>query len=66
VDSIYVIIRDVILDSQPRGRLFSLEYTQLLTEGNDLDAEVVAGTEECAEAGEEVDAKWNHEFGFMA
>jgi hypothetical protein len=55
-----------ILDSQPRVRLFSLEYAQLLTEGKDLEAEVVARTEECAEAGEEADKKWNHEFGFIA
>ena len=39
-------------------RLFSLEYAQLLTEGKDLKAEVVARTEECAEAGEEADKKW--------
>src|SRR4029450_118261 len=55
-----------ILDSQPRVRLFSLEYAQLLTEGKDLEAEVVARTEECAEAGDEGDKKWNHEFGFIA
>ena len=48
------------------GELFSLEYGQLLTEGKDLKAEVVARTEECAEAGEEADKKWNHEFGFIA
>jgi hypothetical protein len=47
-------------------RLFTLEYAQLLTEGKDLEAEVVAGTEECAEAGKEVDEKWNHEPGFIA
>ena len=35
-----------ILDSQPRARMFSLEYAQLLTEGKDLEAEAVAGTEE--------------------
>ena len=44
-----------ILDSQPRARMFSLEYAQLLTEGKDLEAEVVAGTEESAEAGEEAE-----------
>jgi hypothetical protein len=43
-----------ILDSQPRVRLFSLEYAQLLTEGKDLKAEVAPRTEECAEAGEEL------------
>jgi hypothetical protein len=30
-----------ILDSQPRARNFSFEYTQLLTEGKELDTEVV-------------------------
>ena len=55
-----------ILDSQPRVKLFSLEYAQLLTEGKDLKAEIVARTEECAEAGDEADKKWNHEFGFIA
>jgi hypothetical protein len=55
-----------ILDSQPRVRLFSLEYAQLLTEGKDLEAEAAAGTEENAEAGEEADEKWDHEFGFIA
>jgi hypothetical protein len=55
-----------ILHSKPGARLFSLEYTQLLTEGKDLEAEVVAGTEECAEAGEESKGKWNHEFRFIA
>ena len=29
-------------------------------EMEDLEAEVVTGTEECAEAGEEADEKWNH------
>jgi hypothetical protein len=48
-----------ILDSEPRVRLFSFEYAQLLTEGKDLEAEVVAGTEERAEAGEQADEKWN-------
>ena len=36
-------------------RLFSLEYTQLLTESKNLKGEVVARTEESAEAGEEAD-----------
>jgi len=39
-----------ILDSQPSVRLFSLEYTQLLTEGKNLEGEVVARTGESAEA----------------
>lgn len=55
-----------ILESQPRVRLFSLGYPQLLTEGKDLEAEAVAGTEEGAEAGEEADEEWNYEFGFIA
>ena len=53
-----------ILDSQPGARLFSLEYTQLLTEGEDLEAEVVPRTEESVEAVE--DEKWNHGSGFIA
>jgi hypothetical protein len=32
--------------------ILSLEHAQLLTEGKDLEAEVLAGTEEAAEAGE--------------
>jgi hypothetical protein len=55
-----------IPDSQPRARMFSLEYTQLLTEGKDLKAQVVARTEEGAEAGEQADEKWNHGPGFIA
>jgi hypothetical protein len=55
-----------ILVLKPRMRLFSFEYAQLLTEGKDLEAEAVAGTEEGAEAGEEADEEWNHELGFIA
>jgi hypothetical protein len=33
--------------------MFSLEYAQLLTEGKDLQAEAVTGTEEGIEEGEE-------------
>ena len=47
-------------------RLFSLEYAQLLTEGKDLKTEIVARTEECAEAGEKTDEKCNHGTGFIA
>jgi hypothetical protein len=46
--------------------MFSLEYAQLLTQGKDIDAEVVAGTEKGAEAGEEANEKWNHGRGFIA
>jgi hypothetical protein len=53
-----------ILDSQPRVRPSSLEYTQLLTKGKNLKGEVVARTEESAEAAE--DEKWNHGTGFIA
>ena len=53
-----------ILDSQARASMFSLEYAQLLTEGKDLEAQVVAGTEEGAEAGEEADEKCNHGPGY--
>jgi hypothetical protein len=34
-----------ILDPQPRMRIFSLEYAQLLTQGKDFNTEVLAGTE---------------------
>jgi len=46
--------------------MFSLEYAQLLTEGNDLEAETVAGTEEEVEEGEAADEKGNHSPGFIA
>jgi hypothetical protein len=46
--------------------MFSLEYAQLLTQGQDLDAEVVAGTEEGAEVGEKANEKWNYEPGLIA
>jgi len=39
-----------ILDAQPRARILPLEYAELLTKGQDLKAEAVAGTEEGAEA----------------
>ena len=55
-----------ILDSQPRTRLFSLEYVQLLAQGKDLEPEVVAGTEEGAETGEESKGEWDHGPGFIA
>ena len=34
-----------ILELKPRTRNFSLEYAQLLTQGKDLEAEMVAGTD---------------------
>ena len=37
--------------------MFSLEYAQLLTEGKDLQAEAVTGTEEGIEEGEEANEK---------
>jgi hypothetical protein len=48
-----------ILDSQPRVRLFSLEYTQLLTESKNLKGEVVARTEESAAAGKDEMESWD-------
>ena len=54
-----------ILDSQPRASMFSLEYAQLLTEGNDLQAEIITGTEEDVEEGEEANEKGNHSPGFI-
>ena len=51
---------------QPRVRPFSLEYTQLLTEGEDLQAEAVTGTEEGFEEDEQADQKRNHRPGFIS
>jgi len=45
--------------------MFSLEYAQLLTEGIDLQAWTVAGTEEDVEEGEEANEKGNHSPGLM-
>ncbi len=55
-----------ILDAQPRTRMLSLEYAELLAKRQDLMAEAVAGTEEGAEAGEERTEEWHHGLGFMA
>jgi len=41
----------------PRARIPSLQYAELLAEGQDLEAEAVPGTEEGAEAGEETQGK---------
>jgi hypothetical protein len=41
------------------------EYAQLLRLGNDLKAEVAAGTEEGAETGEESEEKWKYKPGFI-
>jgi hypothetical protein len=55
-----------IVDSQPRARMFSLEYAQLLTEGKNLQTEVVTGTEDGFEKAEEIDEKRNRSPGFIA
>jgi len=46
--------------------IFSLEHAQLLTEGTDLETEVVAGTEEAAGAGEKLKGKSHHGTGSTA
>jgi hypothetical protein len=51
---------------QARARIFSLEHAHLLTEGTDLKTEVVAGTEEAAEAGEKPKGKWHHGTALIA
>jgi hypothetical protein len=51
-------------ESNGTNERHSFEYAQLLTQ--DLEAEVVAGTEKGAEAGEEGDEQWNHGHGFIA
>jgi hypothetical protein len=43
-----------------------LSVAQLLTQGKDLEREVVAGAEESAETGEEAEEKWNHGTGFYS
>jgi len=45
--------------------MFSLEYAQLLTEGNDLQAKTVTGTEERVEKAEGAGEKWDHSPGFI-
>ena len=45
--------------------MFSLEYSQLLAEDKDLQAEAVTGTEEGVDV-EEADEKRNHRPAFMA
>ena len=42
---------------EPNARMFSLEYAQLLTEGKDLQAEAVTGTEKGIDEREEADEK---------
>ena len=46
--------------------MLPLEYAQLLTEGDDLQAETVAGTQESRDEGRSADEKWNHSSGFIA
>jgi hypothetical protein len=55
-----------ILDAQPRARMLSLEYAELLAKRQDFKAEAVAGTEEGAEPGEERKEEWNHGLGLIA
>ncbi len=46
--------------------LFLLDYARPLTEGKDLEAEVVEGKEDCAEAGSEAGVNSNPELGFIS
>lgn len=55
-----------ILDAQLRARILSLEYAELLAQGQDLKAEAVAGTKEGAQEGEEYKRKWHRGLGFIA
>jgi len=55
-----------IPDSRLRARMFPLEYAQLLTDGNDLQAEAVTGTEEGVDEAEKADEERNHGPGFIA
>jgi hypothetical protein len=54
-----------IVDLQPRARILSFENAQLLTSSNDLDAEVVTGTEEAGETGEKSGVEWKHNPGHI-
>ena len=49
-----------ILGLQRGARAFPLEHGQLLTEGQDLQAQAVPGTEEGVEKRQEADEKANH------
>lgn len=46
--------------------MLPLEYAQLLTEGDDLQAETVAGTQEGGDEGKSADEKWSHSPGSIA
>ena len=46
--------------------MLPLEYAQLLTEGDDLQAETGAGTQEDGDKGKSADEKWNHSPEFIA
>ena len=54
------------VDSHPGARMFSLERTYLLAQGNDFKTEVAAGTEKGTEASEKTNDKWSHEPGFIS
>jgi hypothetical protein len=55
-----------ILDWEPRARLSSVEYSQLLGEREGLKSKTAAGTEHGAEAVQEPDHKCNHEQGLLS
>ena len=55
-----------VLGSEPGVRTFSLEYAQLLTKGQDLQAKAVTGTEENVEKRHEADEKSDHGPGFIS
>ena len=55
-----------IFDCQPRPRILSLKNAQLLAQSRDLNAQIIAGTEERTKKSEKSNAKWNHSPGFIS
>ena len=50
-----------IVEPESRPRVLSLEDTELLPKGEDLEAQVVTGAEEDAEAADDADKEGKHE-----
>jgi hypothetical protein len=55
-----------IFDCQPRPRILSIKNAQLLAQSKDLNAQIIAGTEERTKKSEKSNAKWNHSPGFIS
>jgi hypothetical protein len=55
-----------ILNSQSWTRAFSFEHAQLLTKGEDLQAQAITGTEEGVKKLQITDENGNHGLGFIS